>query len=69
MEHSERTLAGTSQYEVVDHGTITSMDPERAHKAAGDPGYQRRVPGCGSCEAKGLAEKALKKVFEKAQAK
>ena len=35
------------------------VDPETAHAVAGDPGYQRRLPGsCALCQAEALAEAA-----------
>ena len=67
MEHSARKIAGMSQYEVVDAGTITYTDPERAHKAAGDPGYTQKLEGCGLCAAKKAAQEALAETINDAE--
>ena len=47
-----------SRVEVLDAG-ITRYDPETAHKAIGDEGYERRIPeSCLYCEATREAEAA-----------
>jgi len=38
---------------------ITAYDPERAHAAVDDPGYQKFVANCGLCQAKALAASQL----------
>ena len=58
QEHSDRAAQATSQYELRYPNGDTFIDPKRAHTAAGDPGYTRRIKGCAQCEAKTLAEEA-----------
>ena len=59
--HVSNVLTGTSEMEIADaDGTVTTMDPERAHTAAGDPGFQTTVPECGLCQAQALAKKRAK---------
>jgi len=53
-----------SNMEVLSNDT-TSLDPERAHKAAGDPGYTQRLESCLLCQAKALAIEARKEQEEK----
>ena len=53
-----------SEMEIVVDSTIVTLDPERAHAAAGDPGYKTFVEACGSCQAKALSSKALQKVLD-----
>jgi len=54
-----------NSYSVYDGPTRTSYDdPARAHQAAGDPGYERRVEGCWLCRAKILAEAAQEEFFK-----
>jgi len=48
-----------SRVEVFESGGHIRYDPETAHKAIGDSGYQRRIPeSCGLCQAKEIAEEA-----------
>ena len=45
--------------QITDGESVVYTDPETAHKAAGDPGYKRRLPGsCALCKATALAEAA-----------
>ena len=58
-------LVGSSRVEMLDHGVVR-YDPETAHSRAGDPGYEKRLPGtCGLCRATALAEEAQAQEVEK----
>ena len=50
--HDPYALIFQSAYETSE-GTL---DPTRAHKAAGDPAFNIEVASCGLCQAKRLAE-------------
>jgi len=43
-----------------DGSEFVRYDPERAHKAVGDPGWTKFIPEtCGACRAKELAQLAI----------
>ena len=52
-----------SELEVLDGDTIVTLDPARAHEAAGDPDFEAFVETCGTCQAKALSQKALKEAI------
>jgi len=45
--------------QITDGESTIYYDPETAHVAAGDPAYEKRLPGsCAQCKAAALAEEA-----------
>ena len=45
-----------SRFEMMDENDFVTYDPERAHEAAGDPGWKRRIADCAQCVAKAVAK-------------
>ncbi len=47
-----------AHYMVLLHDGHTYIDPQRAHEAAGDPGYERAIEGCARCIQQAEIEQA-----------
>ena len=63
--HGPRVELSTSEMEAITgESVLVTLDPKRAHKAAGDPGYEAVVPQCGLCQAQALAAKAAEEFIE-----